>query len=168
MYDLVWSAFALFRWPVHIQRCINNSKGPSGFPKCSEQASDTIAHIHASLFSHSLTVCPRRNTLHVKTQASGKCCGPIHDSSSVGNQKITKKLCVLTVIYTTGDRNFITLITKLKWLRIKAMDQIHTSAYLQMINVLPENIFSIPYWCIILSSQTSVTAGPCRSVKDLP
>ena len=72
------------------------------------------------------------------------------------------------VIYTTGDRNFITLITKLKWLHIKAVDQIHTSAYLRMINVLLENIFSIPFWCIILSSQTSVTAGPRRSVKELP
>ena len=49
------------------------------------------------------------------------------------------------VIYTTGDRNFITLITKLKWLHIKAVDQIHTSAYLWMINVLLENIFSIPF-----------------------
>ena len=70
------------------------------------------------------------------------------------------------VIYTTGDRNFITLITKLKWLHIKAVDQIHTSAYLRMINVLLENIFSIPFWCIILSSQTSVTAGPTAPLSQ--
>ena len=48
------------------------------------------------------------------------------------------------------------------------MDQIHNSADVQMINVLLENIVSIPFLYIILSLQTSVTARLCCSVKDLP
>lgn len=37
-------------------------------------------------------------------------------------QKLTKELCVLIVIYTTGDWNFITLITKLKLFHIKVTE----------------------------------------------
>lgn len=80
-------------------------------------------------------------------------------------QKITKELCVLIVIYTTGDWNFITLITKLKLFHIKVTEPDPEQCLPMMINVLLSNIFSIPFLCIILNLQTLVMAGLWSSVR---
>lgn len=57
-----------------------------------------------------------------RSQAPSSESMPLVPCPSLETQRITKKLCVLAVIYTTGDRNFITLTTMLKQLHTTVME----------------------------------------------